>query len=64
MQKESTNLDQQFERYGLRMVEFKFELFKNVKLWFHNILQVTMNTQEKESINLELWISRYTQMNI
>ena len=38
--------------------KFKFELFKNVKLWFFNILLVTTSTQEKESMNLELRISR------
>ena len=34
--------------------KFKFELFKHVKLCFYNILMVTMSTQEKESVNLEL----------
>ena len=63
MQKESTNLDQQFKRYGLRMFEFKFkqiqfELFKNVTFWFYNTLLASTSTQEKESMNLELWITR------
>ena len=65
MQKESTNLDQRFERYNLRKFEFKFEQikfkqFKNVKFWFYNILMVTMSTQEKELMNLDIRISRYT----
>ena len=60
MQKESTDLDKRFERYSLRKFEFKFELFKNVKFWFYNILLVSTSTQEKESMNLELRISRYT----
>ena len=40
--------------------KFEFELLKNVKFWFYNILLVTMSTQEKESMNLDIRVSRYT----
>ena len=60
MQKESTNLDQRFKRYGLRKFEFKFGKCKHVKFWLYSILLVTTSTQEKESMNLELRISKYT----
>ena len=48
------------ESLNSNLNKFKFKLFKNVKFWFHNILLVTMSTQEKESVKLDIRISRYT----
>ena len=48
------------ESLNSNLNKFKFELLKNVEFWSCNILLVTKSTQEKESVNLELRISRIT----
>lgn len=55
-EKESMDLDIWDANYGFRKLEFKFEICKNVQLWLYYMLMVNVNTQEKELLDLGLWI--------